>query len=196
MKKISAGLMAIAATAVFAGSASAQVPNVTPLAIEVRAGAALPQGDFGDVLKTGYMLGGNLSYNFLPSVGVYAGYSYSSFKPDSDGGGEDEGSIVDSGFDAGVRVGVPTPMLPIDPYVRAGLIYHKLEFDGDGGNISLDSELGFEGGVGLGFNVAPKIQLTPEVSYSRFSIDGDDLGTTEDLNVDNLRLSVGVRVRI
>lgn len=194
MKKIASGLLAVAATAVLAGNAHAQVPNVTPLSIEVRGGAAFPQGDLKDGLDTGYNLGANVTYNFVPALGVYAGYSLSKFSMD----GVDEVKFNDRGFDAGLRLSVPTPMIPIDPFVKAGLIYHQIELDGDGGNLSLDSKFGFEVGAGLGFNILPKVQLTPAVTYSQFKADFDDEEEfgSGDVDIKNMRVDIGVRVRI
>lgn len=196
-QKIAASLLAVAASAVFAGSASAQIPNITPFSVEVRGGVALPQGEeFSDGLETGYTLGANVGYQVVPMLGVYAGYTRSSFGFD-DVDAEDI-RVIDKGFDAGVRFSVPTPLIPIDPFVKVGVIYHQIGFDGDGANVDLDSEIGFEAGAGLGFNILPKVQLTPAVTYSQFKVDGEDFGegAESDLDVKNLRLDIGLRIRI
>lgn len=195
-QKITAGLLAVAASAVFAGSAQAQIPNITPFSVEVRGGAALPQGDFSDGLKTGYTFGGNVGFQAVPMLGFYAGYTRSSFGIEDNG---DDGSrVTDQGFDAGVRFGIPTPLIPIDPFVKVGAIYHKLGVDGDGLDLEFDSELGFEVGAGLGFNILPKVQLTPAVTYSQFNMDSAVFGDEDvgDIEVKNLRADIGLRIRI
>lgn len=194
-QKIAAGLLAVAASAVFAGSAHAQIPNITPFSVEVRGGAALPQGDFGEDLETGYTFGGNVGFQAVPMLGFYAGYTRSSFGIEDNG--EDGSRITDQGFDAGVRFAIPTPLIPIDPFVKVGAIYHKLGIDGDGVDFEFDSELGFEVGAGLGFNILPKVQLTPAVTYSQFNVSDDTFDEEGlDLDVKNLRVDVGLRIRI
>ena len=195
MNKITTGLFALAATAALAGNAQAQiVPNFTPFSIEARGGVALPQGDAAEDLETGLTFGGSLTYNFMPAVGAYVGYTRSSFGIKD----VDDVKTVDQGFDAGLRLSIPTPLIPIDPFVKAGLVYHQLEFDAEGGNFSSDSELGFEVGAGVGFNILPKLQLTPAVTYSQFKLEAEDPDGGEDFSADfkNLRLDIGLRLRI
>lgn len=194
-QKITAGLLAVAASAVFAGSAHAQIPNITPFSVEVRGGVALPQGDdFSEDLETGYTIGGNVGFQAVPLLGFYAGYTRSSFGVEGSEG--EDIRVIDKGFDAGVRFSVPTPMIPIDPFVKVGVIYHQLGLDGDGGNLDFDSELGFEAGAGLGFNILPKVQLTPAVTYSQFRMNDSFFGETMELDIKHIRLDVGLRVRI
>lgn len=199
MKKIASGLLALAATAALAGNAHAQIPNFTPFALEVRGGVALPQGDLkeGDVFDTGYTTGANLTYHFMPSLGAYVGFTRNSFAFKESDGGDADVKFNTSGIDAGLRLSVPTPLIPIDPFVKAGVIYHKVELDSKGGNATTDPELGFEVGAGVGINILPKLQLTPAVSYSQFKVSADeDEGETESANVSVLRLDIGLRLRI
>lgn len=199
MKKITLGLLSVATAAAFVGPAHAQLPNFTPFSVEVRGGLAFPTGDFAESeedvasVETGYTFGANATYHFIPLVGIYAGYTRNQFGVE----GIDELEVIDQGFSAGVRLAIPTPLIPIDPYVKAGLVYHTLgfEFEGDDEDfIDSDNSLGFEVGAGLGFGLGPKLSVTPQVTYTRYEPRYD--GETDDFTVEHLRVDVGLRLRI
>ena len=199
--KIAAGLIAVAASALLAGSAHAQIPNLTPFSFEVRGGGSFPQSDFGDVAENGLGLSGSVTFHALPMVGVYAGYARHSFGFSDElleeirqetGIAVDDASIILSGPRAGVRLSIPTPLIPIDPFVEAGAFYAKpsFEVDGvDGEDDDADSELGFEASAGVGFNILPKVQLTPAVGYTRISFEDDDAANF-------FTASIGLRIRL
>ena len=183
-----AGVLAAAAAA---APARAQLPAFTPFSFEVRAGAALPTGDLGDVASTGYTLSGSATYHFIPLIGVYGGYTYSRFGAEDQG---DEFDLVDSGFDAGLRLGIPTPLIPIDPWIKGGLVFHKLSAEGEGieDDDDTDMELGFQVGAGLGFGFGP-VSLTPGVSFISYKV-GDDDG--DDVSISYWEAGIGVRIRL
>lgn len=178
MKKLSAGIAAAAAVVLLAGPARAQIPHITPFSFEARAGVALPQGDLNDVASPGFALGGSVTYHAVPLVGIYGGYSFAQFG--QDGG---DGDYRDHGFDVGARVGIPTPLIPIDPWIRGGVVVHKLELSGTAADASTDWQAGYELGAGLGFGFGP-LSLTPGVSYVHHK------------DVSYVRGDVGLRIRI
>ena len=198
MKKITLGLLSVVAAAAFAAPAHAQLPNFTPFSLEVRGGLAFPRGELRETeddvgsVETGYTYGANATYHFMPLVGVYVGYTRNQFGVE----GLDELDVIDQGFSAGVRLAVPTPLIPIDPYVKAGLVYNTLsfEFDGDAEFIESDNSLGFEVGAGVGVGLGPKLSFTPQVTYTRYEPQYD--GEGDDFNVEHIRLDVGLRIRI
>ncbi|HEX6041640.1 outer membrane beta-barrel protein [Longimicrobium sp.] len=204
MKKTSLGLFSLVAAAAFAVPAHAQIPNITPFSLEVRGGLAVPTGDFGEKVgddpsvETGYTVGANATYHFMPLLGVYAGYTYNRFGLD----GFDGVDVVDQGLSAGVRVAVPTPLIPIDPYLKAGVVYNRVgfEFDegDDGGELDdateSDQSLGFEVGAGIGIGLGPKLSFTPQVTYTRYEPQFDGEGI--EVNVEHVRVDVGLRIRL
>jgi opacity protein-like surface antigen len=178
MNKAASGLLAAVATFAVAGTAQAQlVPNLTPFSVEVRGGAAFPRDAEG--VKTGYTIGADLGVNVMPAVSLYAGYSRSTFGED---GGDGDATL--SGFDVGARVEIPTPLIPIDPWIKAGAVFHKLDIDGEEAS---DRETGYELGAGVGFGLIPKVTLSPSVTYTK--IGGD-------LDASHVRAEVALRVRI
>lgn len=186
---------ALAAVAL-AAPARAQLPSITPFSFEARAGVAMPTGDLGDVANTGYTLSGSATYHFIPMVGIYGGYTYSRFEVEGD---EESGyDLVDSGFDLGARLAIPTPLIPIDPYLKAGLVYntfgYELEVQDQNADFYSDRSLGWEVGAGIGIGLAPKLSFTPQVTYTRYEPQYDDSESRFD--VEHVRADVGLRLRL
>lgn len=204
MKKTLGFLSLVAATAL-AAPAHAQLPNVTPFSFEVRGGLAFPTGDFAEDeedgtggLETGTTLGANATFHFMPMLGIYGGYTYNSFGVD----GEDDVDVIDQGFNAGLRVAIPTPLIPIDPYVKAGLVYNQLELSATEGTTSIsfesDRSLGFEVGAGVGITLGPKLSFTPQVTYTKYKAEFEDFfeGGAFEQDVEHIRVDVGLRLRL
>ncbi|HET7229454.1 MAG TPA: outer membrane beta-barrel protein [Longimicrobium sp.] len=188
MKKL---LFAAAASALIAAPAAAQIPHITPFSFEARAGAIVPTGDFSDDTKPGLALSGSVTYHAIPLVGIYAGYSYN--RPSLDVDGVD-GNVTDHGLDVGARLGIPTPLIPIDPWIKAGVVVHQLKLDGSGAtDFDSDWKAGYEVGAGLGFGFGP-VSVTPGVSYVHYksSVDGAD----GDVDVNYVKADIGVRIRL
>jgi hypothetical protein len=185
---LAGALAAVALTA----PARAQLPSFTPFSFEARAGVAMPTGDLKDVANTGYTLSGSATYHFIPMVGIYGGYTYSRFEVE----GDDESGydLVDSGFDLGARLAIPTPLIPIDPWIKGGLVFHKVNVEGE--NIEedddSDAQLGFQVGGGLGFGIGP-VSLTPGVSFISYKVDNED---DDDVTLSYWEASIGVRIRL
>lgn len=199
MKKTTRGLLCVVAAVAFAAPAHAQLPNVTPFSFEVRGGLAFPTGDFGESaedvgeVESGITVGANATYHFMPLLGIYAGYTYNRFGVE----GLDELDVNDQGFNAGLRLAIPTPLLPIDPYVKGGLVYNKLGFTFDGDDedfIDSDNSLGFEVGAGIGIALGPKLSFTPQLTYTRYEPKYD--GEGDDFTVEHIRADVGLRIRL
>lgn len=187
MRTIIAGAALAAAALTASAEAHAQLP-VDPFRVEARTGLALPSGDFGrDALADGgWVTEVSLGFQPLPLVGVYAAYSWAEFQGE---GGADR--VTDRGVSAGLRVDVPTPLIPIDPWIRVGVVAHTLEAEalqGDGEA----SGTGWQAGAGLGYRLTRRISLTPGLVWTRYSVDGAD----GDVRVESLRASIGARLRI
>lgn len=199
MKKTTLGLLSLVAAAAFAAPVQAQLPNVTPFSFEVRGGLVFPSGDFGESeddvgsIESGTTLGANVTFHFMPMLGIYAGYTRNQFGVE----GLDELDVIDQGFNAGVRIAVPTPLIPIDPYVKAGLVFNELSFEFDGDDeefIDSDRSVGFEIGAGVGIGLGPKLSFTPQVTYTSYEPKYD--GEGDDFKVQHIRVDVGLRLRL
>jgi hypothetical protein len=197
MKKITTGLVALAALAL-AGTAQAQAVPVSPFSVEVRGGLAFPMNDLDDVADSGITVGANGTFMFTPSVGLYAGFTYNSFSLGQEAEDLDlDGSINTYGFDAGLKAMFPSPTLPVTPFVKGGLVYHKLELDVEGVDLGdeddTDFGLGFEAGAGVMVPLGPRLSFTPAMSYTTFrpNYQGENDGD----NVTSFRVDVGLNIR-
>jgi outer membrane autotransporter protein len=128
----------------------------------------------------------------IPLVGVYGGYTRNEFDADNDG------KVKDQGFNAGLRLAIPTPLIPVDPYVKAGAVFNTLEHSTNAGairaGVASDRSLGFEVGAGVGIGLGPKLSFTPQVTYTRYDAEFEDIGVEE--RVEHIRVDVGLRLRL
>ncbi|HYW10813.1 MAG TPA: hypothetical protein VE871_02625 [Longimicrobium sp.] len=189
MRSIAPTPRGLAAAFVLACAALVAPPAHAQLAIEARGGIATPRDAFTNDVDAdgGYSTEVSLTVGSpLPFVGLYGAWQQVKF--DRDGGGESV--VTDQGWTGGVRVSVPTPFIPIDPWIRAGIVAHELEAGGlEGGG---DSGVGMEVAGGLRVQVGSRIALTPGVSWTRYGFD-DETVTDGKVNVEYLRVDVGVR---
>lgn len=195
-------LLALGAVVALAAPAHAQLPDLTPFSFEVRGGLARPSGDFGEFggssddivmgLESGYTVGASATWHVNPLLGIYGGFSYSRFSVEAG-----ETDMVDRGFSAGARVAIPTPLTPIDPYLKAGLVYNALGYELEIDEMDLDyysgHSLGFEVGAGIGIALGPRLSLTPQLTWTRYEPRYDDESRYD---VEHLRADVGLRLRL
>ncbi len=201
MKKSTVGILAALAAVSVAGTANAQMGPTTPFSIGVNAGAAIPTGDFGDFASTGWTVGVDGTFNITPMFGIYAGYSLSQFTLDEELFGDDvEGSLSEQGFDAGIKATFGGGALPFTPFLKGGLVYHKLSADFDDiddedeDELETDSELGFEVGGGVMLPLGPRISVVPSASYVQWTPgDQDD---DDEINVSSVKIQIGLNIRI
>ncbi|HEX5831301.1 MAG TPA: outer membrane beta-barrel protein [Gemmatimonadaceae bacterium] len=143
------------ATSVAGADLQAQVLSAAGHRFGIAGGAALPNGDFGDLANTGWDIGGQ--YSFTPPVlpiGFRAELGYSRY------GVKEE--FMPSGVDAniGILQGVanavwsPVGALGVAPYVIGGVgMYNvKVSAEADGASASEDeTKVGLNGGAGIRF---------------------------------------------
>jgi hypothetical protein len=179
---VRAAALALACTA--APPLAAQLTGVIPLSVEARGGIALPVDEFrnADGGPAGEI---SATWHALPLIGVYGAYQLNRFTWASSG---DE--LTDRGFALGVRVAIPTPVIPIDPWIRAGIVAHQLDSE----TIDEESQRGWEAGAGLAFPVARGVSLTPGVLWTRYR-HGSGAADGELVRVRHLRADVGLRLR-
>ncbi|HYR12256.1 MAG TPA: hypothetical protein VEQ60_31000 [Longimicrobium sp.] len=178
---------AVALACAAAHPLAAQVTGMIPLSVEARGGLAVPAGDFAAAAEAAPAAEISATWHALPLVGVYGAYQRNRFPWDGTGTRE---HLTDAGFAAGVRVAVPTPLIPIDPWIRAGIVLHQLR----GGSLSEDAKAGWEAGAGLAFPLARGLTLTPGVLWTRYQ-HGAGRADGELLRVRHVRADVGLRLR-
>jgi opacity protein-like surface antigen len=107
--------------------------------------------------------------------------------------------IDDNTFRAGARVNVPLAgVVTVQPWVEAGVLVGRTSVSASNGDIgaSLDSDwtVGFEGGAGLSFAVAPRVSLTPGVRYRQHKAEFDDFDGSGDVKY--IAVDLGVNIKI
>lgn len=169
------------------------------LAVEGRVGVAIPSGDdFGDAASTGFGFEGNVAYGVMPMLELYAGASWARFGVDSDEGEDVDADFTDLGFAGGARVNIPAAM--VQPWIRGGLIYNRLEISGEEGDVEAsfktDWGVGFEIGGGVAIPVAPTIVITPGIRYRSYSPEASFGEFTDEADVNSIVIDVGARFTI
>lgn len=150
-------------TVVSAAPLAAQMAS--PIGFNVRAGAALPTGDFGDVAETGFTIGAGLSFQpaLLP-IGLRFDGDYNRFSGDNLGGGDFNINI----WALTANAVLAPPLSPI--YGIGGLGFYSLGVSAEGINSESETELGFN--VGAGFRL-PLTGFNTFVEARYHSVGGD-----------------------
>jgi opacity protein-like surface antigen len=192
---------ALGAALTLAGTAGAQGP-INPIGFGVSAGAAVPTGDFGDGVNTGYSVDGIVTLR-LPASPISfrgeVGYTRFGFKDgflEDDEVGDVSGNLRFLSGVANVVLGVPAgPTAVVRPYLIGGVgIYNsRASFSGEGITVNSNSQnnLGFNGGAGIEIPLSGITGLG-EVRFVSVRTKGDgddDLG----VNANHVAIRFGIR---
>lgn len=183
------------------GAASSVQAQTLPVSIELRGGAAIPTGDWSesDMVDNALGFGAAVRFSPAPLVGVYAGWDSFTFDI-GDGGdlGDGDTSLKDSAFRLGAELKAPVSVVPVSPFVSAGLVYGKIkyELEGDSGTLGFesDSSFGFEGAVGVEFGAGP-VALRPAVGYRTRSVEIDAAEASAEEDISYFTLVLGVSLK-
>jgi len=172
MKRVLVGLM-VAGIAAPAGAQS-------PLSFEVTGDVAQPTRTFGAAdLDTGWGIGLNARYRFMPHLSAYGGWEWHLSRSNGLVAGQ-KLDVEDNGYTLGLRF--EHPITPRTGYwVRAGGLYNHIEIETEDGHLVSDSGhgLGWEAGAGLVFPLNPRLSLTPGVRYRSLTRDVEIGGVTD-----------------
>ena len=167
MKRFGLTVAALALSALaFAPGANAQAR------FGIAAGLAVPTGDFGDIVKSGFNVEGTVE--FRPATmpfGLRGDLTYNRFSVDEDNTGE-EGSI--SLFGGALNAIFQMQGISATPYLLVGPTITNISFDVDGADIDSETKVGAQGGVGVKF---PLSGFTSKVEAKFQTIFTDDENT-------------------
>lgn len=140
-------IRAVAVVAAFTAVSAAPVAaqSISPISFNVRAGAALPLSDFGDLYGTGFNVGAGLSFKpmMLP-VGLRFDGDYNRFSA------KDVDDFNTSIWALTANAVVAPPMSPL--YAIGGIGYYSMGISGDAApDVDSESDMGFN--VGAGFKL-------------------------------------------
>lgn len=196
MKRTTLGMIAMIAALGVAGQAEAQMGTL-PISAEVRGGFGFPMGNFGDDARYDAQVGpgfeASLGLGLTSMLGVYAGFDWFEFGVPSTLA--NDAKYTDSGLNAGAMLNL-SGMAPMGPWVRGGVVWHKLSSSGNAVGVdfsrSSDRSLGFEVGAGLSFPLGMVISVTPGVRYVSYNPQFNG-STSDNSNVSYLIGDVGLR---
>jgi opacity protein-like surface antigen len=161
---------------------------------ELRSGVDFATEKLGDeTLKTGYGFEGTLAYQFIPSLGIYGGWSWNNFASDQ----TFEGNKLDfneTGYCAGLQLIHPFRNSKISYMLKGGATYNHIETENSEGKIVDDSGhgLGWQAGAGLAIPLGNRIQLIPEIRYRSLSRDITLGGITTPVELNYVSRSLGL----
>jgi hypothetical protein len=133
--------------------------DVSPLSFDIRGAYGVPFGEFENDVDNDFGYGVSATYTFTPAVGVYAGWARDSF-----GCANilcaDESQVHVSGLEVGAKFIIDSDMVAT-PWLKAGLIAHQAEFDGEVVNFETERAYGFQAAAGVDYPLGRVISLSP-----------------------------------
>lgn len=174
------GATLAASLALTAAHAAAQVGGVNPLGFGVSAGAAIPTGDAGKVLKTGYSVDGIVTVR-MPTLPVSlrgeVGYTRFDVKSGLLGNGDQANLRFISGVVNLVYTFSAGPTAVVRPYLIGGVGLYNSRGSATSGGVTTTSQtqndLGLNGGVGFEIPLSG-ITGFGEVRYTSISTGGSN----------------------
>lgn len=182
-----------------ARSLPAQLP-IPPVSAEIRAGVAVPTGEFAEAepgigAESGPMVGAALVVHFTSRLALVGGYSLGWFGCPRCAQQGLEQTVMDQGADIALHLESPAWRGMI-PWARAGGLLHHITFAGAGGELSSDFAPGYQAGAGVRLSLPGALQLTPGFHYRGFpaELDLGGLGG-ESVDVSHVLFDVGLSYR-
>ena len=173
------------------------------LSLEVRGGANFPVGEFADE-EGGVEAESNLSfgvdaiYRFAERFSFFGGFSRSMYDCGVCGTDDDLNTM---GAEAGLMVQFFERFPWLQPWVRVGAIYHRLELDIYAPTIADESvesdwNFGFQFAGGFDIPVTDYLSFTPMARVQTYSVDMPDITNPTDPNpedpVNNLQVGPSI----
>lgn len=171
--------------------AAAQIP----LGIELRANGAIATQDAGrETHENGFGFEGNLQYDVLSSLAVYAGWDWNRFSALNAIAGPDT-DLKETGYVLGLRYERPFQEgSRMAWWARFGGTYNHLELENSDGDLIDDSGHGFglEAGAGVSVPFGGYWSLTPGIRYRKLSRDLEIDNLTTPVKLESLAFEVGL----
>lgn len=159
------------ATALVFAASTAQAQAAAESRFGVKAGIALPMGDFADAAGLGFHVGGHVGIPLKNALSLRIDADYGRYS------GEDDLGIDNASLLGGVvnLVYKIETQSELKPYILGGLGFYNWKFEGGGVTVD-DSDLAFNVGVGYDFKMGGKSLFT-ELRFLSVQTDGDALNT-------------------
>src|SRR5687768_4360795 len=147
-------LMALAAAAVPALSATASAQSAKPVSLGISAGAAIPMGDFADFYTTGY--NGTVSLGLRSAgspIGLRIDGMYNRLSVKDDASIILNGALIESASIASANANLVynLPGTGMTPYLIGGGGVYATKLHGDNFDTDSENKFGINGGLGAAF---------------------------------------------
>lgn len=162
--------------------------------LEFRPGANFATTGLGDAdLKTGFGAEATVAYRFLPSLGVYAGWSWNRFNADQSFAGN-ETDFEETGYTYGLQFIHPIHDSKISYLIRAGGLWNHIEVEGTNGERIADSGHGFgwQGEVGLALPLGDRWRIQPGIRYRSLARNLTVGSVANDVNLNYVSVGLGI----
>lgn len=166
-------------------------------AFELRSGISIATQDLGDAnLNTGFGFEGILDYQFIPQLGVYAGWGWNKFAADDSFAGA-KADFEETGYLLGLQFNQPIGTGPLSLFARAGAIYNHIEVENETGDITADSGhgWGWRAGLGLDIDLGSDWHLKPGIKFQQLSRELTIESETTEVDLSYLGINVGIAKR-
>ncbi len=169
MKRLLILGVALTLVAVLAASASATERKGT-FGVDLGGVATLPMGDFGDAFKLGWKAGVGVGYCVTNEIMVGATGAYSQNKiDDTTGVGDAKFNILQ--FGAFGKYMFKMQNSRVAPYLKTGVGFYNSKVSVSGGSSASSTNMGLNGGLGVGFAVSPTASVFVEGAYHNIFTD-------------------------
>jgi hypothetical protein len=174
------------------------VPAQQRVSLDLRAPAATPTGKLaGADLGTGIGIGGTVAFRLLPHLHLYGGWDYLHFTSEQSFAGV-ENDFEETGYTFGLRFQHPRREGSALSYrIEAGGTYKHVEVEDHHGDLIVDSghSFGYEGGLGLVFDLGSMWQLVPMARFRSLSPEFEMGSSTYTGNLRYVGLEIGAARR-
>jgi opacity protein-like surface antigen len=143
MKRMAFSVLALLSLAGVGGLSAQQ-----GIRVGIGGGVLMPMGDYKDVDKLGWLVGGDVTYWLSGApVGIRADvqYSQTSHKNNVDGNSKVIGGLAEVVYAFGTQAD------QVRPYILGGVGYYNVKVDVTGFGSASESKVGFGGGAGVAF---------------------------------------------
>lgn len=179
--------------AVLAFSGMAQ-DNTKKSGFELSAGVAFPVSDPGGAdLKTGFGFEGIFHYQFMPHLGLYAGWGWNRNQARESFAGKDI-DFEETGYVLGLQFKHGIGSSPVSWYARAAGLYNHIELENKAGDIIYDSGhgLGWQVAGGIDIDLGRTWSLTPGLKFNSLNREIEVEGNSTELRLNYLSARVGI----
>lgn len=162
-------------------------------AFELNGGISFPTLEFVEGIRPGFGFEGTFQYRFIPFTSVYGGWGTNWLSTESDNSVNNM-DYEESGYVIGLDFRKPIGSTRLSYYIRAGVLYNRIETENSEGVIIYDSLHGFgyqlAGGIEL--NLGRNWSLTPGMKFNSLLRETELEGVQNQINYQYISLRIGV----